>query len=162
MLFRSDRDPTTDLVEESLEVVKTFLEILQAALAAQGRLPDARGRSGSLAASGTATTGSAGWHAGGSDTREAVGTTGRYSGATRRDNASLSSSSVSGSRALPRQPTTAAAVAGSPLANYIAEVMSLIETGDTPRGEILVERVKPLRQAESSGNWDQKIGRAHV
>lgn len=45
--------------------------------------------------------------------------------------------------------------ASMPLADYIAEVMSLIEGGDTPRGEILVERVKPLRQAESSGNWDQ-------
>ena len=41
-----------------------------------------------------------------------------------------------------------------PLADYIAEVMGLIERGDTPRGEILVERVKPLRQAESGGNWD--------
>lgn len=36
-----------------------------------------------------------------------------------------------------------------PLADYIAEVMSLIERGDTPRGEILVERVKPLRFAET-------------
>lgn len=36
-----------------------------------------------------------------------------------------------------------------PLADYIAEVMSLIEHGDTPRGEILVERVKPLRFAET-------------
>ncbi|MBD3835206.1 SDR family NAD(P)-dependent oxidoreductase [Brevundimonas sp.] len=41
-----------------------------------------------------------------------------------------------------------------PLADYIAEVMDLIERGDTPRGEILVERVKPLRHAETSGNWD--------
>ena len=41
-----------------------------------------------------------------------------------------------------------------PLADYTAEVMGLIERGDTPRGEILVERVKPLRHAESSGNWD--------
>lgn len=38
-----------------------------------------------------------------------------------------------------------------PLADYIAEVMSLIERGDTPRGEILVERVKPLRFAETNG-----------
>lgn len=35
-----------------------------------------------------------------------------------------------------------------PLADYTAEVVSLIERGDTPRGEILVERVKPLRFAE--------------
>ncbi|MBX3477143.1 MAG: SDR family oxidoreductase [Brevundimonas sp.] len=42
-----------------------------------------------------------------------------------------------------------------PLSDYVAEVMGLIEAGDAPRGEILVERVKPLRHAESSGNWDQ-------
>jgi uncharacterized oxidoreductase len=38
-----------------------------------------------------------------------------------------------------------------PLADYIAEVLSLIERQDTPRGEILVERVKPLRFAENNG-----------
>ncbi|NBB66215.1 SDR family NAD(P)-dependent oxidoreductase [Pseudomonas sp. ODNR1LW] len=38
-----------------------------------------------------------------------------------------------------------------PLADYTAEVMGLIETGNTPRGEILVERVKPLRFAEVDG-----------
>lgn len=38
-----------------------------------------------------------------------------------------------------------------PLADYTAEVISLIERGDTPRGEILVERVKPLRFAEVNG-----------
>jgi uncharacterized oxidoreductase len=42
-----------------------------------------------------------------------------------------------------------------PLADYTAEVVGLIERGDTPRGEILVERVKPLRNAEISGNWNQ-------
>ncbi len=41
-----------------------------------------------------------------------------------------------------------------PLADYIAEVIGLIERGETPRGEILVERVKPLRYAESGGAWD--------
>jgi uncharacterized oxidoreductase len=41
-----------------------------------------------------------------------------------------------------------------PLADYTAEVIGLIERGDTPRGEILVERVKPLRNAEIGGNWD--------
>ena len=45
-----------------------------------------------------------------------------------------------------------------PLADYTAEVIGLIERGDTPRGEILVERVKPLRNAEISGNWDQVFG----
>lgn len=38
-----------------------------------------------------------------------------------------------------------------PLADYTAEVIGLIERGDTPRGEILVERVKPLRFAEAEG-----------
>lgn len=38
-----------------------------------------------------------------------------------------------------------------PLADYTAEVIGLIERGDTPRGEILVERVKPLRFAEVNG-----------
>lgn len=38
-----------------------------------------------------------------------------------------------------------------PLSDYTAEVMGLIERGDTPRGEILVERVKPLRNAEIEG-----------
>lgn len=42
-----------------------------------------------------------------------------------------------------------------PLADYTAEVISLIERGETPRGEILVERVKPLRRAEIDGNYDQ-------
>ncbi len=38
-----------------------------------------------------------------------------------------------------------------PLADYTAEVIGLIERGDTPRGEILVARVKPLRFAEMNG-----------
>ena len=38
-----------------------------------------------------------------------------------------------------------------PLADYTAEVIGLIERGETPRGEILVERVKPLRFAEVNG-----------
>lgn len=37
-----------------------------------------------------------------------------------------------------------------PLADYTAEVIGLIERGDTPRGEILIERVKPLRFAEAN------------
>ena len=45
-----------------------------------------------------------------------------------------------------------------PLADYTAEVIGLIERGETPRGEILVERVKPLRFAESSGNYDTVWG----
>jgi uncharacterized oxidoreductase len=38
-----------------------------------------------------------------------------------------------------------------PLDDYTAEVIGLIEAGNTPRGEILVERVKPLRFAEANG-----------
>lgn len=38
-----------------------------------------------------------------------------------------------------------------PLADYTAEVIGLIERGESPRGEILVERVKPLRNAEVNG-----------
>jgi len=41
--------------------------------------------------------------------------------------------------------------ASMPLADYTAEVIGLIERGETPRGEILVERVKPLRFAEVNG-----------
>ncbi len=45
--------------------------------------------------------------------------------------------------------------ASMPLADYNAEVIGLIERGDTPRGEILVERVKPLRWSEVNGNYEQ-------
>ena len=38
-----------------------------------------------------------------------------------------------------------------PLAEFTNEVIGLIERGDTPRGEILVERVKPLWFAEVNG-----------
>lgn len=38
-----------------------------------------------------------------------------------------------------------------PLADYTAEVIGLIGSGNTPRGEILVEQVKPLRFAEVNG-----------
>jgi uncharacterized oxidoreductase len=50
-----------------------------------------------------------------------------------------------------------------PLADYTTEVLSLIEKGDTPRGEILVERVKPLRFAEM-GDYEatfQRLNGAH-
>ncbi len=45
--------------------------------------------------------------------------------------------------------------ASMPLADYTAEVIGLIERGETPRGEILVERVKPLRRAEIDGRYEQ-------
>ncbi|HWW24500.1 MAG TPA: SDR family oxidoreductase [Caulobacter sp.] len=50
-----------------------------------------------------------------------------------------------------------------PLADYTAEAIDLIERGDTPRGEILVERVKPLRFAELSGYEDlfSRLNGAH-
>ncbi len=40
-----------------------------------------------------------------------------------------------------------------PLADYVAEVMDLLEAGDTPDGEILVERVKTLRYAERGATY---------
>ena len=40
-----------------------------------------------------------------------------------------------------------------PLADYVAETMHLLET-DPDATEILVERVRPLRFAETSGNYD--------
>ena len=39
-----------------------------------------------------------------------------------------------------------------PLADYISESMGIL-AGTPPNGEILVERVKPLRSAEASGNY---------
>ncbi|MBP0600569.1 SDR family NAD(P)-dependent oxidoreductase [Herbaspirillum sp. LeCh32-8] len=41
-----------------------------------------------------------------------------------------------------------------PLADYIAEVFRLLEQGRTPRGEVLLERDLPRRQAERNGNYD--------
>jgi len=49
------------------------------------------------------------------------------------------------------------------LADYTTEVLGLIERGDTPRGEILVDRVKPLRFAEI-GDYEavfERLNRAH-
>lgn len=42
-----------------------------------------------------------------------------------------------------------------PLADYTDEVIGLIEQARTPRGEILVNRVQPLRQAEINGTYEQ-------
>lgn len=42
-----------------------------------------------------------------------------------------------------------------PLDEYVSEVMQILESGNTHRGEILVERVKPLRDAEGNGSYDQ-------
>jgi uncharacterized oxidoreductase len=41
-----------------------------------------------------------------------------------------------------------------PLADYISESVSLLENPPAS-GEILVERVKPLRWAEKNGSYDQ-------
>lgn len=45
-----------------------------------------------------------------------------------------------------------------PLADFISEVMSIIGAG-APHGEILVERVKPLRHAEASGDYHGTFAR---
>lgn len=42
-----------------------------------------------------------------------------------------------------------------PLPHYIDEVLRILDAGDPPRGEILVERVKHLRAAESDGTFDR-------
>jgi uncharacterized oxidoreductase len=42
-----------------------------------------------------------------------------------------------------------------PLADYIAEAMQLLSDTDSSHGEILVERVKPLRWAEKNGDYEQ-------
>ena len=44
-----------------------------------------------------------------------------------------------------------------PLSEFVAEVMQLIEENKIEKGEILVERVKPLRWAEKSGAYDQML-----
>lgn len=45
--------------------------------------------------------------------------------------------------------------AAMPLADFIAEVMTLLERADPDTKEILVERVKDLRNAERSGRYDE-------
>lgn len=44
-----------------------------------------------------------------------------------------------------------------PLDAYVAEVMTLLAKGDTPKGEVLVEAVKPLRWAEKNGQYEQMV-----
>lgn len=41
-----------------------------------------------------------------------------------------------------------------PLDDYIAEVLTMVEQGDHPRGELLLERDKSRRWAERDGTWD--------
>ncbi len=41
------------------------------------------------------------------------------------------------------------------LAAYVAEVMQLLEAGDHPRGEVLVERDRARRSAERDGRYDE-------
>lgn len=42
-----------------------------------------------------------------------------------------------------------------PLADYTREVMQILEENRIERGEILVEKVKPMRWAEKEGSYDQ-------
>jgi uncharacterized oxidoreductase len=44
-----------------------------------------------------------------------------------------------------------------PLADYIAEVMQVLDESDLLHGEILVNRVKALRWAEKNDDYDQKF-----
>ncbi len=41
-----------------------------------------------------------------------------------------------------------------PLEDYVAEVMQLLEAGDHPGGEVLVERDRSRRQAEREGRYE--------
>jgi uncharacterized oxidoreductase len=41
-----------------------------------------------------------------------------------------------------------------PLAAYVAEVLEILEAGDAPRGEILLERDLPRRWSERDGRYD--------
>ncbi len=45
-----------------------------------------------------------------------------------------------------------------PLADYIAEVMHLLAVPEPPHGEVLVERVKLLRDAERKGEYEKVFG----
>lgn len=42
-----------------------------------------------------------------------------------------------------------------PVAAYVAEVMQLLETGNHPRGEVLVERDRARRLAEREGRYEE-------
>ncbi|MBB6487157.1 SDR family oxidoreductase [Rhizobium lusitanum] len=42
-----------------------------------------------------------------------------------------------------------------PVAAYVAEVMQLLETGNHPRGEVLVERDRARRSAEREGRYEE-------
>lgn len=44
-----------------------------------------------------------------------------------------------------------------PLADFTNEVMQILESGKHEKGEILVERVKPLRWAEKNGTYQQML-----
>jgi uncharacterized oxidoreductase len=44
-----------------------------------------------------------------------------------------------------------------PLADFTQEVMQLIGDNQSPKGEILVERVKPLRWAERDGQYEHVL-----
>ncbi len=46
-----------------------------------------------------------------------------------------------------------------PLDAFTNEVMEILESGDTPKGEVLVEHVKPLRTAEKDGTYQQFMDR---
>ena len=42
-----------------------------------------------------------------------------------------------------------------PLNNYMAEVMQMLEEGNTPRGEVLLERDLARRRAERDGRYEE-------
>ena len=46
-----------------------------------------------------------------------------------------------------------------PLADFIREVLQILESGKTEKGEILVERVKPMRWAEKNEEYEETLKR---
>ena len=54
-------------------------------------------------------------------------------------------------------PQQAADPRAMPLADFIAEVMQILEQNRSEKGEILVERVKHLRWAEKEGRYDEVL-----
>ena len=54
-------------------------------------------------------------------------------------------------------PQQAADPRAMPLVDFISEVMQILENGPIEKGEILVEKVKPLRWAEKNGNYEKML-----
>jgi uncharacterized oxidoreductase len=56
-------------------------------------------------------------------------------------------------------PTQAVDPAAMPLDEFVAETLALLDAGDLPAGEVLVDRVRPLREAERRGSYAEIYAR---